>query len=278
GYRVGWVSIILNTVLFILKYWVGIITGSIALIADAWHTISDSVSSVIVLIGVKISAKPADSEHPFGHGRAELIAAIIIGVILSIIAFNFAYESIQRLINQESVKYGTAAIVVTIISVIVKEGLAQYSLWAGKKNNLKSLIADAWHHRSDAISSVIILIGIFLQSIFPWIDGLLGFMVAILIFYASYEILHDAINPLLGEIPNEKLTNEIENICSKKIERNIHLHHLHLHDYGNHQELTFHIMLPGEMTVKDAHAIVDDIEQSIKEKLDIETTIHLDPL
>lgn len=197
AYLQGWISIIVNGLLFILKYWAGFVTGSLALMADAWHTLSDSLSSIIVVIGTKISNKPPDKEHPFGHGRAELIAAIIIGVILGLIGFEFARDSIARLANHGSVVFGKFAIWVTVISIVVNECLAQFSFWAGRTTGNPALKADGWHHRSDAISSLIILVGIFAGSYFWWIDGVLGLIVSLLIFYAAYEIIKEGTDPLL---------------------------------------------------------------------------------
>ncbi|MFC2135505.1 cation diffusion facilitator family transporter, partial [Bacteroidota bacterium] len=153
SYTEGWLSIVVNILLFILKYWAGLVTGSIAIFADAWHTLSDSVSSIILIFGVKISVKSADRDHPFGHGRAENIAAIIIAILLMFIALNFVKESVEKLINRESVVFGTLSIIVIVISILGKEGLAQFAFWAGKRTGSQILKADGWHHRSDAISS-----------------------------------------------------------------------------------------------------------------------------
>ena len=111
AYRAGWISILVNVLLFALKYWAGIVSGSVAIMADAWHTLSDSITSVIVIIGVWFSGRPPDKEHPFGHGRAELLAAIIIGVVLAVIAFEFGLESIRRITDREPAEYGTLAII-----------------------------------------------------------------------------------------------------------------------------------------------------------------------
>ena len=127
----GWISIILNLALFAVKYWAGVMSQSLALIADAWHTLSDSISSVIVLITAKITKIPADKEHPFGHGRADLIASIIIGAILGFIGYSFLKEGIEKLINHSAVHFKTSAIIVTIVSIVSKEALAQYS-WPGR--------------------------------------------------------------------------------------------------------------------------------------------------
>jgi cation diffusion facilitator family transporter len=278
AYFEAWISIVMNILLFGFKYWAGIVSNSIAIIADAWHTLSDSISSIIVLVGVKISNKPADKEHPFGHGRAELIASVIIGVILAIISFNFIINSIEKIRNKESASYGTIAIVATIVSIVLKELLAQYAFWAGRKTNLKSLKADGWHHRSDAISSVIILVGIFLGRYLWWIDAVLGILVALLIFYAAYEILKEGISPLIGEVPDKELINRIKGIAEGIAGKDVDIHHIHIHKYGNHSEITFHIRLPKEFVLERVHNIATDIETSIKEELNIEATIHMEPI
>lgn len=273
----GWLSLLGNILLFGLKFWVGIISGSVAIIADAWHTLSDSLTSIILLIAIRISRKPADEDHPFGHGRAEIIASLIIGVLLSVIAFNFLVDSIKRMSDHQSANFGTLVIVVTVISVIVKELLAQYALWAYKKSKLNSLKAEAWHHRSDAISSVIILIGILIGKSFWWLDSVLGIMVALLIFYASYEVIRDAISPLMGEKPDKNLQNKIKNLISRVTDVDVHFHHLHIHNYGNHAEITFHIKLPPHISLAEAHFITEKIEATIRKEINYEATIHMEP-
>ena len=274
----GWLSLIANVVLFGLKYWAGVVTGSVALIADAWHTVSDSISSVILLIGLAVSKKPADKEHPFGHGRAELISSIIIGFILAIIGFNFLQESVVRLMKKQEVFFGTVAIVVTAISIVVKEGMAQFAFWAGKKEGLKSIIADGWHHRSDALSSVIILIGILLGKIFWWIDGVLGLLVSVFIFYTAYIIIRKSADSLLGEIPDRKLLQRIEHIAKEVYPHNLGLHHFHIHRYGDHTEMTFHIVLPEEMELKEAGKLTQTLFERINNELSIIATIHIDTI
>jgi len=278
SYIEGGVSIIFNLALFGLKFWAGTVTGSVAIIADAWHTLTDSVSSLIVLIGVKISQKPADEDHPFGHGRAELIASILIGVLLLIIAWSFAEKSVEALKNNESVVFGTIALVVIIISIVVKEGLAQFAFWAARKTGSPILKADGWHHRSDAISSIIILVGIFLNPYFWWIDGVLGIIVSLLIAYSAYEIIKESALPLLGKKPESDLMKKITSIIAKTHEEPISAHHFHIHDYGNHAELTFHINLPSEITLYEAHTKATQIEKAIKEELNIDSTIHMEPI
>ncbi len=274
----GWLSLISNVFLFVLKYWVGILSGSVALIADAWHTLSDSLTSVILLIALKISDKPADENHPFGHGRAEIIASLIIGVLLSVIAFNFMLESIDKFLAKEQANFGKWAIIATIISIIVKELSAQYALWAYRKTGMNSLKAEAWHHRSDAISSVIILFGIFFGRTFWWLDSVLGIMVALLIFYASFEVIRDAVRPLMGQNPSKEFEQKIKNLISRITELDVNFHHLHIHNYGNHNEITFHIKLPAHLSLLEAHKVSKQIENAIRKEMNIEATIHVEPL
>jgi cation diffusion facilitator family transporter len=273
----GWLALIANFGLFILKYWAGIVSGSVALIADAWHTLSDSLSSIILLLGIRISSKPADHDHPFGHGRAEWIAALIIGTLLAVIGFHFLHDSIAKLLDHEGANYGNIAIVVTALSVIVKEALAQYAFWVYRKTDAKSVKADGWHHRSDAISSVLILVGIIFGTRYWWVDGVMGILVSLALFYAAYDIMKESTNSIMGEKPGKKLVKLLEGIPHKVIGYDVELHHIHIHNYGDHSELTCHIKLPPDMTLTHAHDIASKIEKAIREETGITSTIHMEP-
>lgn len=276
--RVGWISIIVNAVLFVIKYWAGIVSGSIALIADAWDTLTDCISSLVVIVGGKLAGKPADKEHPFGHGRAEHIAAIVIGVILSILAFNFIVNAYERFMSREGGRFGTIAIAVTITSVIVKELLAQYGFWAAKKTGSSVLKANAWNFQADALASVIILTGILLGRLYWWVDPLLGLILAFMIARASYEILSKEIKALLGEEVDPDLVHRITSEVNALLQRNVYIHHFHLHKYGSHQELSCHIKLPAKMSLDEAHKICTQIEEMIKRQFEMNATIHPEPL
>jgi cation diffusion facilitator family transporter len=278
SYLEGWLSIIINTLLFTLKYWVGIITRSIAIIADAWHTLSDSITSVVVIAGTKASSKPADREHPFGHGRAELIASIIISVLLGVVGVNFIVEAVNKLIQRGKAEFGIIAVIVILFSALVKQGIAIFSFWAAKKCNSHILWADGWHHQSDAITSYVILIGIFLGKYFWWIDGALAIIVALFILYTAFDILKQGSSPLLGEKPGNDLIQKINAIAGDIDPSIIHIHHIHMHRYGNHTELSFHIRLSGRMQLEQAHNLATKLEQAIKAQLGIEATIHMEPI
>lgn len=277
GYLEGIISVVVNTVLFALKFWAGVVTGSIALTADAWHTLSDSLSSIVVIVAVKLSSKKADNEHPFGHGRWEQIAALFIAFLLGIIAFDFLKDSIAQFRNHESTQFGTLAIVVTIISIIAKEALAQFAFFVGRKTDNVSVKADGWHHRTDALSSVVVLIGILFASRFWWIDSVLGAIISLMLFYATYQIAREAINKLLGEKPGPELIENIKNAIQQYDVEDMQFHHFHIHNYVGHQELTFHIKLKNDLSIEEGHRIATDIEEIILEQFGIISTVHVEP-
>jgi len=278
GYLEGWLSIIVNILLFILKYWAGVVTGSVALVVGAWHSLSDSLTSIVVIIGVKVSSKPADKQHPFGHGRAELVGSIIIGTLLFYVASNFMVESISKIKSHELVEFGLFAKVAVITSIICKEILAQYAIWAGKKIKSNALIADGWHHRSDSITSIIILVGIFIGKYFWWMDGALGIIVSLVLFYATFKIMKSTISAIIGEKLDEDIIIKIHELAKNTYTRDIKIHHIHYHTYGRHSELTFCIMLPPKMRLKNAHDIANKLEKLIQNECGMESTIHLEPL
>ncbi|GAF01808.1 cation diffusion facilitator family transporter [Saccharicrinis fermentans] len=214
----------------------------------------------------------------FGHGRAELIATIFVGILLAIVGANFTYESILKLSSHESVEYGKYAIIVTVVSIVVKEMMAQYSIYFGNKTSSTSLVADGWHHRSDAISSVVILVGIFIGKYFWWMDGILGLIVSFLIFYTTYKILKEALSLFLGERIDDELKESIQKIGFDTFMRDLDPHHFLIHKYGHHSELTFHISLSGNMSLAEAHRMATQYENKIKEKFNIGVTIHIDSL
>jgi len=242
---------------------------------------SDSLTSIFVVLAAKLASKKPDKEHPFGHGRWELISAIIIAFILVFIGFEFLTGSIERFQNKESVVYGTLAIVVTAVSIVIKELLAQYGFYIGRKTNNPVVTADGWHSRSDALSSVVVLIGIIISRFAPglwWMDSVLGIFCALAIFYAAFEIMRESITRMLGEEPDAAFIEELDNELSKIYESDMKLHHLHLHNYISHKELTLHVRLDGHMTVDEGHRIATRIEEMIKEKFDMDATIHIEPL
>ena len=278
GYIEGIVSIVVNSALFALKIWAGIVTGSIALTADAWHTLSDSLSSMAVVVATKLSSKKPDREHPFGHGRWEQIAAMFIAFLLAVIAWDFLKDSIERFSEKETVHFGRLAIVVTIVSIVLKEALAQYAFYLARKTNSISIKADGWHHRTDSLSSVVVLVGILFAGDFYWIDSVLGLAISLMLFYAAWEIVREAVVKLLGEEPSAELIRKITDSVRTTYSEDLQLHHFHIHNYVTHQELTLHIKLDNNLSIEVGHRIATEIENIIKANFGIVATVHVEPL
>lgn len=278
GYREGLVSVILNLLLFVLKYYAGIASASLALIADAWHTLSDSLTSLVVILGIKLSSKKPDKEHPFGHGRWEQISALIIAILLALIGVEFMKDAIAKLRGHEAADFGWLAYLATVASIVLKEGLARYAFYIARKTGNAAVKADGWHHRSDALSSLMVLAGLFLSPYFWWIDSVLGMLIFFMLFYAAYGIIREAVNKILGEEPSEEVIGKVEQIVKAEMGNVAYPHHYHIHHYGDHIEFTFHIQVPGEETVEEAHRKATLIEMQIKTELKIDATIHIEPL
>ena len=278
GYREGLVSVILNLLLFVLKYYAGIASASLALIADAWHTLSDSLTSLVVILGIKLSSKKPDKEHPFGHGRWEQISALIIAILLALVGVEFMKDAIAKLRGHEAADFGWLAYLATVASIVLKEGLARYAFYIARKTGYAAVKADGWHHRSDALSSLMVLAGLFLSPYFWWIDSVLGMLISFMLFYAAYGIIREAVNKILGEEPSEEVIGKVEQIVKAEMGNVAYPHHYHIHHYGDHIEFTFHIKVPGEETVEEAHRKATLIEMQIKTELKIDATIHIEPL
>lgn len=276
GIIVATVSLLVNSLLVIFKYWIGFQLSSVAILAEAWHGLSDSLTSIMVIVGFKMASKPPDKKHPFGHGRIEVISSLMIAIILFIVAFNFLTESATRLIQKQTVQYNQIALFIFLLSLILKELLARYSIYVGRKIHSDSLVADGWHHRSDAFASLIVFIGVFLNPYFWWIDGAVGLVVSLIIAKIAYDILIETVSILIGEKPEESFIRQLESLIQKNYDQDIQFHHIHLHKYGSHRELTLHIVLPGHMKLKEAHKIATELEGRIQSELSVEATIHME--
>jgi cation diffusion facilitator family transporter len=275
--RASVISIVVNTALFAAKLWAGTATGSVAIVADAWHTLSDSLSSVVIVVASKLGARRADKEHPFGHGRWEPISALIVAFLLACIAYEFFTDSIGRLRAHESAHYGMAAIIVIAVSIAAKEALAQYAFAVARRTGNAAVRADGWHHRSDALSSVFILVGMLFGSAYWWIDGALGIVVALMLGIAAFMVARDAVTMLLGDEASDELRESVLRIIAEVSPDGGEAHHIHVHNYVTSGELTCHIRMNGGATLTEAHDVATRIEQRIKETLGLTATVHVEP-
>jgi len=280
AYLEAGVSIIVNVLLFLLKLLLGLFINSIALIADGVHSLSDVSTSGVVIFGFRIATKKPDKEHPYGHGRVEHIATLIIAILLILVGIGFIQQSIERIINLETIKHGEYAIIISIIviiSAILKELMARYSNTIAKKINSDVLKADAWHHRSDAISSIGVAIGILgARYGFPILDPIFGIIVSAIIIYVGINLVRTASNFLIGKSPDQELIKQIKTIA-QKTDKVIGIHDISIHDYGTTKILTLHAEVNSNLPLNEAHKIADNLENNIHIITRYSTIIHLDP-
>ena len=279
GVVAGYFGIITNLLLFLIKLIIGLLTNSITILADAFNNLSDFGSCIVTILGFKLANKPADKEHPYGHARYEYITGIIVSLLMLVMGVIFLKTSIGKIILPEEVKISFATYLVLIIAVLGKVlQMVVYSDFA-RSINSSTIKASAIDARNDIISTLAVLAATIIMGIFKInIDAYTGIIVSIFIIISSIKSLKDTINPLLGIIPSEEKVNKIkEKILSHK--EIIGIHDLRIHSYGEKNDfVTVHAEVPDTMGIIEAHEIADTVEREFKEELNIDLTVHIDPL
>lgn len=278
GYVEGLVSILGNLFLFIVKFLTGILTRSISIITEAFHSLSDILTSILVIAGFKMSKKPPDEKHPFGHGRIEQIGTLIIGLLLLFASINFTKISIGRIKNPVEVNPNIFIIIFMFFSGFFKEWMTKFSFFLGKKINSDILIADGWHHRLDSIASFIVGIGlIFIRFGIYKVDGIIGILVVLLLFWISFDLVKRTSSFLIGEAPDEKTIEKIKKIIALNPDV-LNSHDIRVHDYGNKKIISLHIEVKKNLSLKQAHDIALKIQDKLKEEIkNSEVSVHIDP-
>jgi len=267
GYLEGTLGVIIETFLFASKLIVGFLIGSIALIAEAFHSLSDILSSLIVIVGFRVSKQPPDPEHPYGHGRFEAIATLIVAVILIVVGFEIASQSIERLIEPVPVTISSLAFGVLAITIILKEFLARVALDLGRRIEALVLVADSFNHRVDSLAAIVVIIGLIGVALgFNRLDAIAGIVVVGFIFYTAYDIARDASDFLLGQAPSED-TVELIRIIARSVEGVKSPHAIYMHDYGVRKVVTLHILVDKDLTVEQSHEIASEVERRISETI-----------
>ena len=276
GYLEGWVSLLANAVLFTAKIIAGIFTGSISIMADAVHTASDIATSVVVIWGFAIAKKPADEEHPFGHGRMENIATLIIAVLVCVVGAGILKEAFERIAIAPQVKSNFLILIALGLAVIVKEWLARFSFSLGNKIESTALKADAIHHRSDAISTVFV-IGAAICSMFKIFvfDAVFGLLVAIYVIYTGIMLIKESSTYLLGKAVSKELKIKIQDLA-KSVEGVQGVHDIIAHDYGTHKAISLHVEVSRNLSVILAHDIASKVESIIAENIFSSPIVHID--
>ena len=279
GMLSGIVGIILNIILSVFKMIFGAITKSISIIADGENNIFDAISSIISLVGFKISGKPADDEHPFGHGRVEYVSALTLAFFILIMGVELIQSSIERFTNPETVIFSIPAVIVLILSIFAKIWLALFNRKVGKLINSVAVDAVVTDSIGDIAATTCSLIALIASKFtdFP-VDGIMGIVVALIVIYAGIGIIRDTMGPLLGEPPDKETVNKLVSTVMS-FDGVVGIHDLVLHSYG-HSKIygSLHAEVPAEIDILHSHDTIDLIERTVKEKLGIEVSIHMDPI
>ncbi len=275
----GAVGIVLNIILAAAKLIIGSFSGSISITADAVNNFSDAGSSIITLIGFKMSNKPADTTHPFGHGRIEYISGLIVGFIVLLFGFDFIKTSVEKIINPTDITYSIWVIIVLVLSILGKIWLGLFNRNLGKKINSTAMTAVFTDCISDCGATLVTIISMLLSHYAGLnVDGILGIVVAVIILIAGINIVKDTINPLLGQPPEEELVKGIEKLIMS-YDKVVGIHDLIIHNYGSAKTFgSVHVEVPANENVLVVHEIMDDIEVAIKKDFGIEIVAHTDPI
>lgn len=272
-------GIALNVLLFAGKYVAGVISGSIAITADAFNNLSDAGSSAISLLGFRLSSKKPDPDHPFGHGRLEYVSGLCVAALILVMGVELLISSAEKIIHPEPVENGLLPAIILIVSIGVKVYMSLYNRAIGKRISSSAMLATATDSLSDSIATAVVLLSMLVSYLFDVnIDGYAGVLVAAFILYAGVGVARDTISPLLGQAPDPELVRQIEDIVMDRDEI-IGMHDLVVHDYGpGRLMISLHAEVDGRGDIFELHDAVDLVERKLASELGCEATIHMDPV
>ena len=283
GSLVSLIGILLNLVLFAIKLVAGTLSGSISIRADAVNNLSDAGSSVISLVSFKLSAKPADREHPFGHARIEYIASMIVSFLILFIGVELVRNSIEKLMAPVGIDFSLIAIVILSVSILIKVGMGLMNLRVGKRIDSEVMTATSTDCFSDAGATLAVLAATLLSrvlpaSVSPYVDPVMGILVAAMIFWAGLRVLNETKNVILGEAPDDETIEAIRRVVSEYPDA-LGIHDLYVHKYGPCRTVaSLHVEVDGKQDVFLSHDVIDLIERRLQNEYNIDCTIHLDPI
>ena len=279
GLLCGAVGIALNILLFIGKYLAGAISGSIAITADAFNNLSDAGSSLITILGFRLSSQKPDPEHPFGHGRVEYLSGLAVSLLILLMGFELGKSSVEKILHPEAVEFSWLSVAILAAAIGVKIYMSVYHRAIGKKIDSAAMAATAADSLSDSIATSAVLLATLVSHWFSVnIDGWVGLVVACFILWAGYHAAKDTISPLLGQAPDPEL---VKGICNTVMEFDpiLSIHDLVVHDYGpGRLMVSLHAEVPGDQNIFNLHDTIDLAEQALREKFGCEAVIHMDPV
>lgn len=279
GNLAGTVGIVCNVLLCAGKFLAGFLSGSLAISADAVNNLSDASSSVIALLGFRIAAKPADDEHPYGHGRTEYLAGLAVSVMILLIGLELVKTSVGKIMAPEPIQAGLVPLAVLVVSILVKLWMAAFNRQVGKEIGSSVLEATAADSRNDVIATSAVLVATLAQMIFDWqLDGWIGLAVAAFILYSGWGLVKEAIAPLLGQAPDPEMVRHILEV-TRSYPGVLGIHDLIVHDYGpGRQFASLHVEMAASQDVLASHDVIDQIERRFLEQEGLHVIIHYDPI
>lgn len=276
----GIFGICCNILLCALKFFIGSLTNSVSITADAFNNLSDAGSSIVTIAGTKLANKPVDQEHPFGHGRLEYISALIVSFFIFIMSFELAKSSVEKIINPQEIKFSIWYIVILILAIVIKLFMAYFNHILYKKTDNLNLKAVKQDSLNDAIATAATIAALLISYFTPFkrADGIIGLVVAVVIFFAGVNIVKDILGRLLGQPPSEELVKNIEDIMMSE-EEIVGVHDLIVHDYGPGRIIaSAHAEVSSTVDIVEIHDIIDNVEKRISKELKIVICIHMDPI
>ena len=279
GVLSGGVGIFLNLLLSLGKFFAGVVTGSIAVTADAFNNLSDAGSSVVTLVGFKLAGQKADDGHPFGHGRIEYLAGLLVSLLILMVGVELGKTSIEKIVQPEEVAFSILSVGILVCSILIKLWMSLFNRKLGKRIHSAAMQATATDSLSDVVATSAVLAGTLIGHFaHVSIDGWIGVVVAVFILRAGWGAAKDTLNPLLGTAPDPELVKAIQQLVLSH-EQVVGMHDLVIHDYGPGRRMcSFHAEVPEGDDIMEAHDGIDHIEREIQEKFGIETTAHMDPI
>ncbi|MBE6600068.1 MAG: cation transporter [Ruminococcaceae bacterium] len=279
GTLCGIVGIILNILLFAFKLLAGMLSGAISIMADAFNNLTDAGSSVITLIGFRMSGQKADKDHPFGHGRIEYISGFVVSMIILLVGFELAKSSVEKIISPKAVEFSVTAIIILACSALCKAYMAFYNFKIGKKISSAAMCATANDSLSDCVATSVVLVCLLVSEFFGVnVDAYCGLAVSAFVMFSGLKSAKETIDPLLGEPPTKELINDINTIVRAYPEV-AGVHDLIVHDYGpGRMMISLHAEVSADADMLETHDMIDNIEKELSSKLNCDAVIHMDPI
>lgn len=271
-------GLILNLLLVLFKGFLFLTTSSVSILADAINNLVDSVSSIVTLVGAKLSHIPPDKEHPYGHGRIEYISALIVSAFIFITGFQFIKVSVDRIINPVHIEFNLLSIMVMTFSIIVKLYMTFFFDNIGKKISAMPLRAQSRDYLSDVFVTSVVVVSMIVYRFTGWhIDGYVGIIVSIFIIYSGYDLIRETFSELIGEVPVDMMKNIEDDIL--KHDKILGVHDMMIVNFGPDKDyLTLDVEIPYNLSLVQAHNIIDEIEKEIGNKYNVDISIHVDPV